>query len=135
MPKAKMHMKDLNLFCPPGKLTLDYQAVVTLVYENSQTNEKYYHAVWVSITLYRSLLPVNIQFPCLIREQVDTFYKVTLKESHRLSNELIMTVIDSQADTSESIIKVRIRGDGTLQIGGKKDQLCLGSSICFFLIL
>ena len=56
MPKANMHMKDLNLFCPPGKLTLDYQAVVTLVYENSQTNEKYYHAVRVSITLCRNLL-------------------------------------------------------------------------------
>ena len=45
--KAKSIVKDLNSFCPAGKFTLDYQAVITLVYEDSHSNDKFYHAVWV----------------------------------------------------------------------------------------
>ena len=47
--RATMAKSDLNSFCPPGKFTLDYQAVITLVYEDSRTNNEYYHAVRVSI--------------------------------------------------------------------------------------
>ena len=63
--------------------------------------------------------------------------KVTLKESNRDSNKLKLTVIDSLATTAESLIEVPILSDGTLQIGGKKDQLtmCLGHSVCYFLTL
>ena len=47
--KATMDVKDLNWYCPPGKLTLIYQGVIILVYEDSQTNVKSYHAVRVFI--------------------------------------------------------------------------------------
>ena len=48
--KATMMKKDLNSFCGwSGKVTLDYHAVINLVYEDSQSNDKYYHAVRVSI--------------------------------------------------------------------------------------
>ena len=50
MRKAIKQVKDLNTLFPPGKFTLDYQAVIILVYEDSKTNEKCYHAVRVSIT-------------------------------------------------------------------------------------
>ena len=48
--RATQVVKDLESLCGgiSGKFTLDYQAVITLVYEDSQTNEKYYHAVRVS---------------------------------------------------------------------------------------
>ena len=48
MRKATKVVKDLNLLCPTGKFTLDHQAIITLLYEDSQTNEKSYHAVRVS---------------------------------------------------------------------------------------
>ena len=66
---------------------------------------------------------------------MDTFQKVTLKESNRELNKLKLTVIDSLAKTAESVIEVPILADGTLQIGGPKDQLCLGHSVSFFLTL
>ena len=66
---------------------------------------------------------------------VDINDKVTLKESNLESNRLTLTVIDSQAATAESVIEVPVLRNGTLQIGGKKDQLCLGSPICYFLTL
>ena len=40
-----MVKKDLMDFC--GKYTLLYHAVITLVNEDSNTNEKYFHAVRV----------------------------------------------------------------------------------------
>ena len=46
--KATMEIKDLETFCPPGVFTLKYQAVITLVYENSHTKQKNYHAVRVT---------------------------------------------------------------------------------------
>ena len=60
---------------------------------------------------------------------------VTLKETNLVPGKLTLTVIDSQADTAESTIEVPVLNNGTLQIGGKKDQLCLGHTICYFLIL
>ena len=66
---------------------------------------------------------------------VDISNKVTLKESILESNKLTLTVIDSQATTAESVIEVPVLRNGTLQIGGKKDQLCLGSPVCYFLTL
>ena len=58
---------------------------------------------------------------------------VTLKESNLESNKLTLTVIDSLANAAESSIEVPILSDGTLQIGGKKEQLCLANSTCYFL--
>ena len=66
---------------------------------------------------------------------MDTDITVTLKESNLESDKLTLTVIDSQATTAESSIEVPILSDGTLQLGGKKDQLCLGNNSCYFLIL
>ena len=61
--------------------------------------------------------------------------EVTLKESNRESDKLKLIVIDSQATTAESVIEVPVLSDDTLQIGGKKDQLCLGHTKCFSLTL
>ena len=66
---------------------------------------------------------------------MDTHDTVTLKETNLESNKLTLTVIDSLSATGESSIEVPILSDGTLQIGGKKDQLCLGNSTCYFLTL
>ena len=66
---------------------------------------------------------------------MDTHHTVTLKESNLESNKLALTVIDSQAATAESEIEVPISANGTFQVGGMKDQLCLGSPMCFFLTL
>ena len=128
MRKATMEVKDLETFCPPGKFTLDYQAVITLVYEDSQTNEKCFHAVRVSI-------PNSDLCQTFKLKLVDTHYSVTLKESNLQSSMLTLTVIDSQATSTESLIEVPVLADGTLQIGGMKDKLCLGYPICFFLTL
>ena len=49
MSKATMVKLDLNTFFPVGKFTLDHQAVMTLVREDSKTSIKYYHAVRMSI--------------------------------------------------------------------------------------
>ena len=50
MRKATMVVKNLNSFCGwTGKLALDNQAVITLVYEDSQSNDKYFHAVRVLV--------------------------------------------------------------------------------------
>ena len=46
--KARVVVANLETYCPSGVLTFDNQAVITLVYEDSNTNEKYYHAVRVS---------------------------------------------------------------------------------------
>ena len=56
--RATQVAKDLESLCGsiPGKFTLDYQAVITLVYEDSNTNEKYYHAVRVSKQFLMSVL-------------------------------------------------------------------------------
>ena len=51
MRKETMVKKDLNSFCPAGKFKLDNQAVIILVYEDSETNDDYYHAVRVSVDL------------------------------------------------------------------------------------
>ena len=59
MRKATVVVKDLNTFCPSGKWTLDYQAVVILVYEDSQSNEKGYHAVRVFISCDNRFLDEN----------------------------------------------------------------------------
>ena len=56
MRKATKEVKDLHLLCPPGKFTLNYQAVISLVYEDSKTNEKSYHAARVSISLCKFYL-------------------------------------------------------------------------------
>ena len=61
--------------------------------------------------------------------------QVTLKESNLESKKLTLTVIDSQSGEAESMIEVPVLRDGTLQIGGKTDQLCLGDKFCFFLTL
>ena len=50
-----MDVKDLNWYCPPGKLTLIYQGVIILVHEDSQTNVKSYHAVRVFIIRFKFL--------------------------------------------------------------------------------
>ena len=60
---------------------------------------------------------------------------MTLKETNLASNKLTLTVVDSQATTAESVVEVPVLSDGTFQIGGKKDQLCLGNRYCFFLTL
>ena len=46
--RAIKEAQDLRTLCPPGVFTLKYQAVIMLLYEDSQTMEKYYHAVRVS---------------------------------------------------------------------------------------
>ena len=66
---------------------------------------------------------------------ITLFFTVTLKESNLESNKLTLTVIDSLATTAESSIEVPILNNGTLQLGGKKDQFCLGSPLSYFLYL
>ena len=66
---------------------------------------------------------------------MNTDVPVTLKKSKFESDKLILTVIDSQATTAEISIEVQILSDGSLQIGGKMDQLCLGNNSCYFLTL
>ena len=56
---------------------------------------------------------------------MNTIHQVTLKQANKESNTLKLTVIDSLSKTAESVIVVPYSSDGTLQIGGKKDQLCL----------
>ena len=46
--KATVVVANLETYCPGGVFTFDNQAVITLVYEDSNTKEKYYHAVRVS---------------------------------------------------------------------------------------
>ena len=65
---------------------------------------------------------------------MDTQSQVTLKKSNLASNKLELTVIDSAKDEAESVIEVPIR-NGNLQLGGKKDQYCLGNKLCFYLTL
>ena len=65
----------------------------------------------------------------------DTHNKVTLKESKLEPNKLTLTIIDSQSTNAESKIEVPVLSNGTLQLGGAKDQLCLGHQLCYFLIL
>ena len=55
MRKATMVKKDLNSLCPDGKFTLNYQAVIILVFEDSQANETLYHAVRMFIIMLESL--------------------------------------------------------------------------------
>ena len=45
MRQANMKVKDLKSFCQAG---LNYQPVMTLFYEDSQSKDKFYHAVRVS---------------------------------------------------------------------------------------
>ena len=47
--EAKVEEENLETVCPPGVCTFHDQAVITLVYEDSNTNQKYYHAARVSI--------------------------------------------------------------------------------------
>ena len=48
-PTEATKMEDnLETLCPSGVFTFDNQAVITLVYDDSNTNQKYYHAVRVS---------------------------------------------------------------------------------------
>ena len=47
MRTAKMGVKDLKSFCQAGGSTL--RAVITLFYEDSESNDQFYHAVRVSI--------------------------------------------------------------------------------------
>ena len=46
--QATIKVENLETFCPVGNFTFDNQAVITLVYDDSNTNQKYYHAVRVS---------------------------------------------------------------------------------------
>ena len=46
--EATMMEDNLETLCPSGVFTFDNQAVITLVYDDSNTNQKYYHAVRVS---------------------------------------------------------------------------------------
>ena len=78
-------------------------------------------------------------FVCIIIELllslVHTHNKVTLKKSKLKSKKLTLTVIDSQSTDAESKIEVPVLNNGTLQLGGVQDQLCLGHQLCYFLIL
>ena len=60
---------------------------------------------------------------------------MTLKEIEMISNELILTTIDSKASTGETVVKVPLSENGEIQIGGKKDQLCLGNKYCYYVKL
>ena len=60
---------------------------------------------------------------------------MTLKKSKLESNKLTLTVIDSQSNDAESEIEVPVLSNGTLQLGGVQDQLCLAHKLCYFLIL
>ena len=60
MREATMEWRDLNSYCPAGKFTLFYQAVITLVYQVSQSDEIYYHAVRVSIILIKLIFRFSI---------------------------------------------------------------------------
>ena len=66
---------------------------------------------------------------------MDTQHKVTLTRTDLMANELILTTIDSAAKTGETVVRVPVLGNGMLQIGGKKDQLCLANKYCYFLTL
>ena len=46
--KAKMEYVNMNKCSLPRSFTLDYQAVINLVYENSKTKQKLNHMVWAS---------------------------------------------------------------------------------------
>ena len=66
---------------------------------------------------------------------MDNLNQVTLKKSNRCSIKLTLTVIDSASDAAESVIEVPVLANGNLQLGGKKDQYCLGNKLCFYLTL
>ena len=114
--------------------TLELQAVITVVFEDSLTNEIDYHAVTVSKELFYEL-HFKMKAFTFDKSLLDTQSKVTLKEAKMESGKMTLTVIDSKSKAAESVIEVPVLGDGTLQIGGKKDQLCLGDKFCFFLKL
>ena len=116
-----MVKKKLDDFC--GKYTLSYHAVITLVYEDSETNVQNFHAVRV--------FKISTQLLCSFNTQCI----VTLKETDLISNELILTTIDSATKTGETVVKVPLLNNGELQIGGVKDQWCLGNRYCYFLKL
>ena len=67
--------------------------------------------------------------------EVDTQNQVTLKKTKFEFNELELTVIDSASGAAETVIKVPVLWDGTVQIGGMKDQFCLGNNLCVYLTL
>ena len=46
--KAQKVVKDLEALCPLGKFTHSNQAVTTLVYQDSLTNERHYRTARVS---------------------------------------------------------------------------------------
>ena len=66
---------------------------------------------------------------------MDSQHTVTLKDAGLMSNELILTTIDSGATTGETVVKVPLSKNGELEIGGKKDKLCLGNKFCYYLKL
>ena len=67
----------------------------------------------------------------------DTFTTVTLIRTDLVANELILTTFDSAQKNlyGKTIVKVPVLSNGQLQIGGKKDQWCLGYQYCFYFIL
>ena len=65
---------------------------------------------------------------------MDTHYTVTLKKTDSISNELILTTVDSEAETGETVVKVPL-SNGQPQIGGKMDEWCLGNKYCYYLTM
>ena len=66
---------------------------------------------------------------------MDTQLTVTLTETDLVSNELILTTIDSGSATGETVVEIPLLKNGEIQIGGKKDEWCLGNKYCYFLTL
>ena len=119
--RATMAKKDLMDFC--GRHFLPYYGVITLVKIDSTTNDKNFHAVRLS------------NFRSFFLQSVDIRYTVALKETDFISNELILTTIDSGAPTGRTVVKVPLSKKGELQLGAKGDQWCLGNRYCYFLFL
>ena len=71
----------------------------------------------------------------LLLQSVDIRHTVALKETDFISNELILTTIDSGAPTGRTVVKVPLSKKGELQLGAKGDQWCLGNRYCYFLFL
>ena len=106
--KADLVVKELIGLCPPGKEVQLYQAVIRLRYENSRTNEIYYHAVAVK----ESNLEGN---------------SLTLTVLDSLAGE------KNNGITTITVPVYNQGGRKHLQVGGEKDKWCLNDKNCYYL--